>query len=423
LATKFYGWTLLSVLFAVYFISSIVTYGGSVAATHMASMTDMPRAWFGAAFTIGFIAAGFGGTFAAIAARFIGERYVVVSGMIVTAIGCLIMQFAGEYRFVFVVAFGVIVGGAATFATVVPTQAIITRWFVKRRALANGIVLSSGGLGGATGSLLANEIIDSTGGEWQIVWMLWAMISVIAALVGWRWIINAPGDMGQFPDGARATDGTGPAADQSPVIRNENVYQTRYDWSLMEVIRHRFLWHIMAITILTSAASYMVLTHGIIHLMDSGFDNTTASISLGLITFASIGGRIVSGLLGDRFEPRYLLAIAAAIKTVGILMILQANSTTGVYIYGLLTGLGLGMSLVALYTMMGNYFGPTNYRNILGFIMPITTIGGSIAPFLGGVVYDTTGSYSVAFYAAAACAASAAIGTLLLRPLEKENSA
>ncbi len=83
MATKFYGWTLLAVIFAIYFIASIVTYGGSVAATHMASMTDMPRAWFGAAFTIGFIAAGFGGTFAAIAARFIGERYVVVSGMTV----------------------------------------------------------------------------------------------------------------------------------------------------------------------------------------------------------------------------------------------------------------------------------------------------------------------------------------------------
>jgi len=419
LEKKFYGWTLLAVLFAIYFISSVVTYGGSVAATHMASMTEMPRTWFGAAFTTGFIAAGFGGTIAAIAARFIGERYVVVSGMTVTAIGCLIMQFAGEFRFVFVLAFGVIVVGGATFATVVPMQTMIARWFVKRRALANGIVLTSGGLGGAMGSSFANEIIESTGGEWRLVWMLWAMISVIAALVGWRWIKNAPEDVGQLPDGATATGDTGLTSDQNPIIPNENVYQTPYDWSLMEVIRCRFLWHIISIAILTSAASYMVLTHGIIHLMDRGIDSTIASISLGIITLASIGGRLISGLLGDRFEPRYLLAIAAAIKAVGILMILQADSTIGVYIYGVLTGLGLGMSLVALFTMMGNYFGPTHYRNILGFVMPITTIGGGIAPFLGGIVYDATGSYSIAFNAAAACAALAAIATMLLKPLEK----
>ncbi|MEE8308226.1 MAG: MFS transporter [Gammaproteobacteria bacterium] len=410
---------MLAVIFAIYFISSVVTYGGSVAATHMASITEMPRTWFGAAFTIGFIAAGFGGTVAAIAARFIGERYVVVSGMTVTAIGCLIMQFAGEYRVVFIVAFGVIVGGGATFATVVPMQTMIARWFVKRRALANGIALSSGGLGGATGSLFANEIIESTGGEWRLVWMLWAIISVVAASIGWRWIKNKPEEVGQLPDGVTASDDAEATSGKNSLIRNVNVYQTRYDWPLMEVIRHRVLWHIIFIAILTSAATYMVLTHGIIHLMDRGIDSTTASISLGIITFASIGGRLISGLIGDRFEPRYLLAIAAGTKTVGILMILQADSTIGVYIYGLLTGLGLGMSLVALYTMMGNYFGPTHYRNILGFIMPIITIGGAMSPVLGGIVYDTTGNYSIAFYAAAACAALAAIGTMLLKPLEK----
>jgi MFS family permease len=163
----------------------------------------------------------------------------------------------------------------------------------------------------------------------------------------------------------------------------------------------------------------MVLTHGVIHLMDRGIENTTAALSLGILTFASIGGRILSGLLGDRFEPRYLLAIALGIKTLGILVLLQANSEIEVYLYGMITGLGFGMSLVSQFTMMGNFFGPTYFQNILGFTMPMTTMGGAIAPFLGGVLFEMTGNYQVAFIAAASCAAVATLGTLLLRPLEK----
>jgi MFS family permease len=420
LEKKFYGWTLLVVMFAIYFISAIVTYGGSIAATHMASISDMSRTWFGAGYTVNFIAAGFGGTVAAIVARFIGERNVMIMGMSITAVGCVFMQLAGDNRFVFVAMFGVVVGGGATFATVVPIQTMITRWFVKRRALATGLVLTSGGLGGSLGSILANQIIEGSGGNWQRVWMWWAVFSVVAALIAWRWVKNTPQDVGQMPDGEAALDESEAALGDGPVVRNPNVYQTAYDWPLMEALRHRVIWHIVIIAIFSSAATFMVLTHGVIHLMDTGIDSTTAALSFSLLTFSSIGGRLISGVLGDRFEPRYLLALAVAIKTIGILLILQADSTAGVYAYGLLTGLGFGMSLVAQFTLIGNYFGPTYIQNILAFILPITTIGGAMAPLVGGILHDATGSYHSAFLAAASCAAVATIGILLLRPVEKD---
>jgi MFS family permease len=204
LQKKFYGWTLLAAMFSIYFLSSVVTYGGSIAVTQMASITEMSRAWFGAGYTVNFIAAGFGGTVAAIVAGRIGERSVIALGMAVVAVGCLVMQLAGDHPFVYILAWGVIIGGGATFATFVPMQTMIIRWFVKRRALATGIVMSSGGFAGAMASPLASQIIQNTQGNWQLVWMIWAIISVISVVIGWRWIKNKPEDVGQLPDGLDA---------------------------------------------------------------------------------------------------------------------------------------------------------------------------------------------------------------------------
>ncbi|MEH6360656.1 MAG: MFS transporter [Amylibacter sp.] len=420
---KFYGWTLLAVMFSVYFIASMVTYGGSVAASHMAKTTGMSGTLFGVGFTINFIAAGFGGTVAAIMAAYIGERKVISIGMVVVTIGCLVMYAAGETPVGYIVAFGFFVGGGATFATFVPMQTMITRWFVKRRALATGIVMSSGGFAGAIVSPLANFIIEESG-DWRTFWIFISILSFASIFIGYRWIRNAPQDVGQFPDGDTPES---IAYDQSDAPAHakmppSSVYRTTYDWSLRELLKVSTLWHMIILSILSGAATFMVLANGVVHLLDRGLDGNIAALSLGIVTFASIGGRLLAGILGDRFEPRYLLMIALLLQTIGISFIVQADNIWYVYIYAGLTGLGFGMGLVSQFTMMGNFFGPTYFKNILGFMMPITTLGAAMSPLIAGIVRDSTGSYEYPFMAAVVCAALAGIGTIFLRPPVKADA-
>jgi MFS family permease len=414
---KFYGWKLVGVLFLLYLAASITLYGGNIANTFMAKTTGMSRTIFGAGFATAYLLVGLSSALAAVLVGKRGERFTLSLGMGAITLGSLIMAIAGQRPVFYIISFGLIIGTGFAFATVLPIQSIITRWFVKKRALATALVLTAGGFGGILAAPLINKLIESTGGKWQLAYFVMAAVSGIVTVIAALLVRNNPRDLDQLPDGDSIETEQNPAQAK----KQTRVYQTNAVWTLKEAIRTAPLWLLLAAASGQFIAFYLCIGHSVLHLTDMGIDEASAALSLGILAFASIGGRLLSGVLGDRIEPRFVIMGGLAMTIVGCLLITNPSSPLMIYSYAIFVGTGFGLVYVCLFAMLGNYYGAANIQNFLGFLIPIVTLFGAGAPFVGGMIKDQLGSYNLAFIGTAIIAAIAALLQLLARPPQKNG--
>ena len=93
------------------------------------------------------------------------------------------------------------VGLGIAFGSVLPIQTLVMYWFNARRALAVGIVLSGGALGGFVYPQLVSAGIIGFGNDWRIGWDIIAFAVFIGAVIALIMVRNQPADLGQHPDG------------------------------------------------------------------------------------------------------------------------------------------------------------------------------------------------------------------------------
>jgi MFS family permease len=130
----------------------------------------------------------------------------------------------------------------------------------------------------------------------------------------------------------------------------------------------------------------------------------------------SVGGRLGGGILGDRVEPKFLLALGLLFQAAGFVILLFARQDFLVYGFSLIFGIGLGLSIVTAPLMLANYFGSGSFARI-NAATGIFTIGvTAFAPTIAGYVSDTLGSYTLVFLGFSALAALLAIPVTMLQP-------
>jgi MFS family permease len=74
-------------------------------------------------------------------------------------------------------------------------------------------------------------------------------------------------------------------------------------------------------------------------------------------------------------------------------MVFAAHSPDIVYAYSIFAGIGTGINFVAIMNLVPNYFGVTHFPRIMGFILLIAPLIGSIGSPICGYIKDVTGSY------------------------------
>ena len=122
-----------------------------------------------------------------------------------------------------------------------------------------------------------------------------------------------------------------------------------------------------------------------------------ASAALGGMVTISLIGRLGFGFLGDYVDKRHILIGTILFQTVGIYILMTANSMAQVWLFVIVYGIAYGGAIPVYMAIVGEYFGRKNYATIRGFNqffhIPTTVAG----PVFAGWIYDTTGSYTIAF--------------------------
>jgi len=393
--TKFYGWKLVAVFFAVYFFnSSFPYYGGVVINAFMSVEMGLDRSTLGLGFSIFNLAFGLSAPLVGTLVARSGARRTLLYGCAMIAVGSFLMAFAVSTAWHYVLYFGVIIGTGVSMSGVIPIQSSLIFWFKRRRATAMSIVMTATGLGALISAPLLARVVDFSG-NWRTGWVLVAITAIIAAVIVVLGAIDQPGSIGQHPDGI---DSNTPESESEPVETVSMVYQTADNWTVSEALKERSWWLLALGTFAFLVPFYIAMGHGIVHLLDLGHSKELASFSIGLALMCSIAGRLIAGWLGDRMEPRYIWTVALAMMCIGIFLLQNASTTLMIYAYAAMLGIGMGASYVCMITLIGNYFGSHAYPQITGLILSISTVLAAASPILAGLAYDRTGTYATAFY-------------------------
>jgi len=296
--------------------------------------------------------------------------------------------------------YGVIVGSAMG-GSFIPILSTVARWFVKRRALMSGIVVTGIGLGTMFIPPLATRLIAAYG--WSTSYIIVGIIALVVIIPAAQFLRRDPAQMGLRPDG---TD----------EVEVESSNANAGDLSLREAIRTRQFWIFCIMFTAFLFVLNTVMVHIVNHATDLKIPETTAANILIIIGGVSIVSRLGMGALADRIGTKPALVASFIILTIALFWLQFAQELRMLYLFAVIFGLGYGGLVTITSPLAADLFGLSSHGTILGIAFFVGAFGSATGPFLAGEIFDASGSYQQAFLICGAVGIIGIILALLLRP-------
>ncbi len=412
----FYGWILVPVLGIIYLIDAGFPFiGASVMNTYMAESLHLGRGTLGLGFTVCGLLSGLISPIIGYSIGKKGIRFTMLLGCLLLIAGAFLMATVVTKGWHYIAVFGVIVGIGSGFGGLIPVQAGVTLWFRKKKALAMSFAVTIGSLGGLIAPPLLNKIISSFNGNWQVAWFFITGLLVLSFVLMFFFVKNKPSDIGLLQDGADENDESGPDAGVKKPGAGK-VFCSTEEWKTADAIKTLTFWMLFISSLAFVGPMMIFIAHAVIYLRDMGHPAGISAMAMSYYMLFSLGGRMLGGVLADRFEPRYIWAVGLLLETVGILCFLDARSVSNIYLFSIFVGVGVGAASICWPTLIGNYFGSNSFAAIMGILFPIVQLFGASAPYLAGLVYDAQKSYYSVFAGSAALAFVSSIIIFFTKP-------
>ncbi|MEO8540134.1 MAG: MFS transporter [bacterium] len=331
----------------------------------------------------------------------------VINGVSAAFIGLVdsLWQLYAVY-FIFAVAFGM--------SSSIAVNAIMTRWFVRKRALAMSISSTGVSLGGVVLAPVASALISSGGLELATP-ILGALVLVVAIPVILLVISWEPSRMGLGPDG----DTPNQAALTSK--RPELAAQYRV-WTQKEALRTVGFWAIFVAFLLVLIAQTGYVIHQVDFLQERLGSRNKAAFTISVTAFGSIIARLVVGIFADGIDRRMLTVVLFVVQGTAILLIIHTQNVAATWALTLIFGLTIGNVYMMQSLLVGEIFGMVSFGSIFGLISLAGQAGSGLGPIGVGFLQDQTGGYTVPFTVTALLTYLAAIAILFARPAKERAS-
>jgi len=152
------------------------------------------------------------------------------------------------------------------------------------------------------------------------------------------------------------------------------------------------------------------------YLKDHGLSQDVATGALALIGLFNVIGTYTAGTLGQRLPKRYILSTIYALRSVAIVVFLNVPlSPTSVYVFASVMGVLWLSTVPPTNAVVAQIFGVRYLSMLGGFVFLSHQVGSFLGVWLGGKLYDTTGSYDVVWWIAVGLGVFAALVNLPVR--------
>ena len=342
------------------------------------------RETFAFAIAIQNIAWGTAGIFAGMVADRFGAFRVIIAGALFYAAGLFGMAHAAT-PLTFALSTGVLIGIAQAGTTYAVVYGVIGRNVsAERRSWAMGITAAAGSFGQFLMVPTEGFLISQFG--WQQALVLLGGAALL--MVPLAWGLREPA----FADGG-------------VVHRDQSIAQ-----ALREAFKYPSFRLLMAGYFVCGFQVVFIGVHMPSYLKDKGLSPQVASYALALIGLFNVFGTYAAGVLGQKLAKRKILAFIYLARAVAITVFLLAPLTpVSVYIFASVMGLLWLSTVPPTNAIVAQIFGVAHLSMLGGFVFFSHQIGSFMGVWLGGVLYDKTGSYDIVWYIAIALGVFAAL--------------
>lgn len=278
--------------------------------------------------------------------------------------------------------------GVGLAAHDVGTLSTVARWFKRRRGLMTGIVKSGGGAGQVLIPFCVAALIAGPG--WRTACLVLG-VTVIVLQVGAAQILkHNPGLLGLRPDGVVPEPN-----DATPEASPDAWEETGVTFK--EGLRSANLWKLCVAKFCDLFCLFTVFIHIVPFAADRGLSPTTGAALLSVIGGMSIVGRMVMGGAFDRIGARLSLVICFAGLLLSLVLLQFAGPAWSLFLFVMIYGPAHGGFFTITAPSVAEFFGTRAHGTLFGLVVSCGTVGATLGPVVAGWLFDTMGSYDIAF--------------------------
>ncbi|UUZ68601.1 MFS transporter [Polaromonas sp. P2-4] len=348
------------------------------------------RETFAFALAVQNLAWGVFGIFAGMAADRFGAFRVVVVGAMLYALGLVGMALSPT-GLLFTLTAGVLIGAAQAGTTYAVIYGVIGRNIsADKRSWAMGVAAAAGSFGQFLMVPVEGFLISGLGWKEALLALSAAVLLMVPLALGLREKSFAGG----------------------PTARREQTIAQ----ALREAFKYPSFQLLMAGYFVCGFQVVFIGVHMPSYLKDKGLSPQVASYALALIGLFNVFGTYAAGALGQRIAKRKILTTIYLSRSIVIAVFLAAPlSPASVYIFASLMGLLWLSTIPPTNAVVAQIFGIQHLSMLGGFVFFSHQIGSFMGVWLGGYLYDRTGSYDIVWYIAIALGVFAALVNLPVR--------
>jgi MFS family permease len=383
--TLSYRWLLVAIGALMTCVAVGAMFSLAVFLEPISAATGWSRTAISSAMTLNFLAMGVASFGWGAASDRFGPRPVVLAGSALLGLG-LVLASRATSVLEFQLEYGLLVGIAAG-SFFAPLISATTMWFDTHRGLAVSLVSAGVGVAPMTISPFARWLISAY--DWQFAMLAIGITS---------WVLLIPAALFVRRPQMVASSGAGEAA-----LANEG------GPTLGEAFRSpQFIVLALTFTLCCSAHSGPIF-HMVSYAMICGIPAMAAVSIYSVEGLAGLGGRLLLGVLADRYGVKRVLIAGLLVQALAIGAYLYVNRLGEFYALAVVFGTAYG-GVMPLYALLArDYFGQAIMGSVLGAATMLSCMGMAFGPWAGGWVFDNLGNYAWLYIGSAAVALGAVL--------------
>jgi predicted MFS family arabinose efflux permease len=314
-----------------------------------------------------------------------GTRRVALPGLVLTMASIASFGLLNGSQVQWVVLW-VVFGLVSVCIKSTPWATAVVSVFQKSRGLALGLTLAGTAVAQSVVPPLGNFLITEFGWRGGFVWLAigWGGITLLVCLL---FFFDA---RARVVKQRKVDERAGRSqAEEAPAIDLAGL-------TIPQAWRDSALWRLAIANFIV-----MLLTMGLaIHLFpiltDAGVSRDTAAWLVGLSGIAGIVGKLVTGVLLDRFRPNWVGGITLGAAALAFALLLDGiRSPTLIVIALLVNGYAAGTKTHITSFLTAGYAGQKNFGAIYGVMSSLMALAAGMGPMLAGLVFDLSGDYGL----------------------------
>jgi len=401
-----YGWFILASSFAILFFNSGARYSFGVAFKPMAREFDWTRGSISFAFflnmtlfALSLIAAG------KLYDRY-GAKWVILTATIFVSAGYgLISLVTSLWQFYIV--YGVFAGIGLGGTSIALLAAVVSKWFTQWRGFAISLALA----GSCMGQFVVVPLFtfSTLRYGWRISYLSIGLMMFLVNMAVVLFVIKENDNrMGSILSRGKKSEKPGGSGKKASDDRLQ-------DLGLRGAMKTPSFWFFLIVMFVCGSGDFLVTTHLIPFVTDHGVHPAKAGNMLAWLGLMSLFGILIAGPASDLIGNRIPMAVAFLLRLGAFLLILTYQNVASFYLFSIIFGLTYLVTGPLNTTLLGRLYGLSHIGLLSGFVTTVHHIGGGFWAYLGGFIFDQTGSYRLAFICSAVMAFIAFLCCILIR--------